>query len=138
MNNLQRLIDIGFKQIGKWVCNPDLQIERNFKGKRKNVLYAFVVDGEPMYVGKAGDFMGVMNAYRHPGKRSTRIRIKQHIIDRIEAQCDVNVYMFEQTEDILFRGIKLNLCHALEEEIINIMNLEWNIIGKPKQISSIK
>jgi len=132
MDKLQKLFDIGFRQIGKWNCNPNLQLERSFKGTRKNVLYAFVVDGEPMYVGKAGDFMGVMNAYRHPGKRSTRIRIKQHLIDRIEAGCNVIVLMFEQTDDMYFHGIKLNLCHALEEEIIKIMNLEWNIIGKVK------
>jgi hypothetical protein len=133
-NKLDKLIDIGFRQIGYWSFGINtLNLHRSFKGSKKNVLYAFIVDDEPMYVGKAGDFMGVMNAYRHPGERSTRIRIKGKIIESLMANKKVEVYMFEQTEDIFYKDIKINLCHGLEEEIIKVMDLEWNIIGKSKR-----
>jgi hypothetical protein len=129
----QKLIDIGFRQIGYWSVSVDvLTLHRSFKGSKKNVLYAFIVDDEPKYVGKAGDFMGVMNAYRHPGKRSTRIRIKGKIIESLISNKKVEVYIFEQQEEIFFKNIKINLCHGLEEEIIKVMDLEWNIIGKSK------
>jgi hypothetical protein len=131
----QKLIDIGFRQIGYWSVSVDvLTLHRSFKGSKKNVLYAFIVDDEPKYVGKAGDFMGVMNAYRHPGKRSTRIRIKGKIIESLISNKKVEVYIFEQLEEIFFKDIKINLCHGLEEEIIKVMDLEWNIIGKLKNL----
>ena len=48
---MQRLIDIGFEQVGKWYLK-DEKIAFDVTSSRKtNILYAYIIDSEVMYVG---------------------------------------------------------------------------------------
>ena len=63
---MNRLLDIGFELSGHWFLTEgrlDFALARN--ATRSNILYAFVTDGEVLYVGKTVRTLTVrMSNYR--------------------------------------------------------------------------
>jgi hypothetical protein len=50
---LTKLTDIGFKKVGHWILENDTPKVKLFaEAESANILYCFVVDGEPKYIGK--------------------------------------------------------------------------------------
>ena len=81
-NPLARLKGIGFIVAGVWKLNGEgIIYELNELATARNVLYAFVVDGELMYVGKTVQPLHTrMAGYKCPGNtQSTNIRNNQII-----------------------------------------------------------
>ena len=50
---LNRLLNIGFRCVGHWKCLSDkLKCELLSHSNTSNILYAFISNGEVMYIGK--------------------------------------------------------------------------------------
>ena len=74
---MNRLLEIGFAPAGHWLLRGENVVYElaNF-GTQRNILYAFVCDGEVKYVGKTVQpLRSRMQGYQNPGSsQSTNIR----------------------------------------------------------------
>ncbi len=70
---MNRLLEIGFQPAGHWLLEEDqLRFELARHSAQKNILYAFVCDGEVKYVGKTTRTLAArMAGYKRPGKTQT-------------------------------------------------------------------
>jgi hypothetical protein len=69
-SKLARLKAIGFTLAGRWsLMDGQLAFELDQLGSARNVLYAFVVDGQLMYVGKTTQTLhSRMGGYKSPAQ----------------------------------------------------------------------
>ena len=75
-----------------------------------------------------------MCGYRRPGaSQPTNTRIKPLILEMISANKELSIYHFECTKEVKFRGIRLNLAAALEDELIARISPMWNVHGRTKE-----
>lgn len=149
-SSVDRLVTAGFTQAGRWtlanqilrlVLDPGVMHEQN-------VLYAFVVSGRLMYVGKTTQsLLKRMQGYRSPANSaerggSTNIKNNRNIIDALMAGANVDIYVLH-TLPIPHHGeFPVNLAAGLEDSLIRTLAPPWN--GKslapatnPKQASSL-
>jgi len=126
---MNRLLDIGFRAVGCWklkdgepVCQLDSLVAA------KNVLYAFISDGEVKYVGKTTQTLGKrMYFYQNPGPRqSTNIKVKQQIKELLSAGRAVDILALADNGLIHYGNFHLNLAAGLEDSIISKISPEWN------------
>lgn len=70
---MNRLLEIGFVPAGHWTLENDrLKCELSRHSTQKNILYAFVCDGQVKYVGKTIRALAIrMSGYKTPGKTQT-------------------------------------------------------------------
>jgi hypothetical protein len=131
-NNLQSLLDLGFESVGEWKLRFDqlsFQIDR-YKEK-KNILYAFVGDGKILYIGKSDQTLYQrMNGYKNPGPtQSTNINNHSRMKGNLEQNKRTLIYIFFQKEDLIYRGVNVNLAAGLEDNLITIFKPPWNNLG---------
>ena len=71
---LDRLKLIGFTLVGSWkLLNGEPAFELHQHAAAPNILYAFVVDGDLMYIGKSIlSLRKRMASYKNPGKSQIR------------------------------------------------------------------
>ncbi len=85
MENLDQLLEIGFKYAGVWRLENERKLIcelADFSGS-KNILYAFVCGETVKYIGKTNQLLQKrMNGYQKPGpSQNTNIRINKQIVD---------------------------------------------------------
>jgi hypothetical protein len=70
---MNRLLEIGVQPAGHWLLEGNqLTYELARHSAQKNILYAFVCDGEVKYVGKTTRALATrMAGYKRPGKTQT-------------------------------------------------------------------
>ena len=74
---LDRLMHIGFRHTGFWeLIGKQIKFVPVDAPQTNNILYAFVIDGSPVYVGKTIKTLGKrMHFYAKPGpKQSTNVK----------------------------------------------------------------
>ena len=66
---MNRLLDIGFKCIGHWISENDRPVfQLDSLAHSRNILYAFVCNGDVKYIGKTGRrLQDRMYGYQKPG-----------------------------------------------------------------------
>lgn len=131
--SLDKLISIGFKKVGVWSIkngqlSPNLTAEQN----SRNILYCFVIDNEPMYVGKTTQMLKRrMYGYQNPGKTQfTNIRNNQNIKGALARSTQVDIYVLPDHGLLHFGEFHLNLAAGLEDSITSTLKPTWNIQGK--------
>ncbi|RRN96456.1 GIY-YIG nuclease family protein [Pectobacterium aquaticum] len=136
---MNRLIEIGFIKVGYWkILDGTLKY---FPDERYadviNNLYAFVCDGEVMYVGKTtGRLKDRMYQYIRPNSsQSTNIKNNKNIYDILKKDIAVDIFVLPDSGLIHYGQFHLNLAAGLEDSIINIINPEWNGGKKASVIS---
>lgn len=126
---MNRLLEIGFQHAGHWqLDNNQLVLELNrFAGKR-NILYAFVCDGEIKYIGKTVSALAVrMGGYRNPGRgQSTNIRNHERIREMLLNGVAVEIFALPDDGLLHYGPYHLNLAAGLEDDLIRVINPEWN------------
>ena len=126
---MNRLLDIGFEPAGHWLLKSEVLVFELLRHTtQRNILYAFVSDGQIKYVGKTTQSLfSRMAGYRRPS-RSQVTNFKNH--ERIKA-----LLRTAATVDILalpdnglhhYGQFHLNLAAGLEDDIIRIIDPEWN------------
>lgn len=126
---MNRLLEIGFEPAGHWVLEGDrLRFELTRHSAQSNILYAFVCDGEVKYVGKtARPLSARMSGYRTPGRtQTTNIRNHQRIRELLAQGVAVEIFALPDSGLLHYGRFHLNLAAALEDDIIRIVDPEWN------------
>jgi hypothetical protein len=137
---MNRLLEIGFEPAGRWVLEGDrLMYELTRHSAQRNILYAFVCDGEVKYVGKTAKALSVrMSGYRSPAKEQQSTNLKNHerIKQLLMAGVEVDIFALPDNGLLHYGTFHLNLAAALEDDIIRALDPEWNggVKEQPKQL----
>lgn len=127
---MNRLLDIGFQTVGRWIHNNDsgLEFELLKELPHENTLYAFVADGEVRYVGKTTKTLhGRLRSYRHPGtSQRTNVRNNAAITALLSEGITVEILALPDPGHHRFGPFHLNLAAGLEDSIIEQLNPPWN------------
>lgn len=126
---MNRLLDIGFELSGHWFVSDgrlDFKLARN--ATRSNILYAFVNDGEVLYVGKTVRTLSMrMSNYRRPSKtQSTNISNNGRIRALLDVGDAVDILSLPDSGLIHYGKFHLNLAAGLEDSIIRTLDPPWN------------
>ncbi|WP_207921136.1 GIY-YIG nuclease family protein [Burkholderia pyrrocinia] len=129
---MNRLLDIGFQVAGDWFLEDSaLRISFRQHAEQRNILYAFVCDGEVKYIGVSTQTLRKrMSGYRSPGPKSTtNIRNNRNIRDLLAQGVEVEVYALPDSGLMHYGPFHLNLAAGLEASIIASLRPEWNIVA---------
>lgn len=126
---MNRLLQIGFQPAGHWYIDSDkLNFELTRHGTANNILYAFVGNGLVKYVGKTAQPLAKrMSGYRAPGRtQQTNIRCHQLIRSLLCEGVAVQIFALPDNGLMHYGPFHLNLAAGLEDDIIRIVNPDWN------------
>jgi hypothetical protein len=133
MNKLDKLIELGFKQVGTWsISGNKLELNLNVGHKTKDVLYGFVIDNDIKYIGKTiEELQKRLYGYKNPGPtQRTNIKNNKKINDSLISGKIIKIYALLDTEPIKYKSVKINLAAGLEDVLIKELSPEWNDLGK--------
>jgi len=128
-DKLARLKEIGFTITGYWkMVDGGIVCELNDLATTSNVLYAFAVDEQLMYVGKTIQALRVRLAgYRNPSKtQSTNIKNNRNIRDCLAQGKRVEIYVLPDNGLLHYGGFHLNLAAGLEDSLVLDLEPPWN------------
>lgn len=126
---MDRLLEIGFEPAGCWLLQGGkVAFELLRHASQRNILYAFVCDGQIKYVGKTVSKLAVrMSGYKNPSRtQTTNIRNNARIKELLEAGVAVDILALPDNGLLHYGQFHLNLAAALEDDIIRLINPEWN------------
>lgn len=126
---MNRLLGIGFEFAGHWLLEDSkLKCELIRHSQQKNILYAFICDGEVKYVGKTVRTLAErMAGYKNPDeKQTTNIKNHRRIRELLARGVTAEVFALPDNGLMHYGPFHLNLAAALEDDIIRVMNPEWN------------
>lgn len=127
---MQRLIDIGFEQVGKWYLKDDKIAFDVTSSEKTNILYAYIIDSEVMYVGKSSRSLKArLTNYKNPElSQRTNMRVNSYIKDNLIEGKSVLIYEYSQDSNITIGEFKVDISAGLEDSIIQKINPKWNIL----------
>jgi hypothetical protein len=134
---MNRLLEIGFQFAGHWhLVNGELSLELVRHGSQKNILYAFVSDGDVKYVGKTVQTLAKrMYGYTKPGvSQSTNVKNHARIKELLSTGASVDVFALPDNGLLHYGQFHVNLAAGLEDNIIAVLKPAWN--GQPANASS--
>lgn len=126
---MNRLLEIGFSPAGHWFMeNGKLDYELIRHSSQINILYAFVCDGQVKYVGKTTRTLALrMAGYKTPGKtQTTNINNHRRIKQLLAEDVAIEILALPDNGLLHYGQFHLNLAAALEDDIIRLINPEWN------------
>lgn len=126
---MNRLLDIGFTPAGHWLLEGEkLKFFLTRHSVQKNILYAFVCDGDVKYVGKTIRSLSQrMSGYKTPGPtQTTNINNHRRIKELLSRDVSVEIFALPDNGLLHYGQFHLNLAAALEDSIIRVMDPEWN------------
>ena len=132
MSDLQKLIDIGFIKVGKWIRTPSaINLFLTDCADSPNVLYCFVSDGAVLYLGKTvSPLKQRLYGYQNPGPtQSTNINGNKNISNLIADGKEVDIYALPDNGLLHFGCFHINLSAGLEDSIVKTLNPIWNKTG---------
>lgn len=126
---MNRLLAVGFEHAGHWSVEGDaLRFELARHASQRNVLYAFVCDGQVKYIGKTVQPLRVrLGGYRNPADgQSTNIANNRRIRELVSAGVAVDIFALPDNGLLHYGPFHVNLAAALEDDIIRVIRPEWN------------
>lgn len=132
--NLGKLQGAGFKPAGKWVLTQQglaLDLD-DIIGDKRDVLYAFAVDGALKYVGKtASTLRSRLQGYKTPpatanSGASTNIKNHQNIVAALKQGSTVDIYVLYALPSQEHYGFAVSLAAGLEGSLIKDLTPLWN------------
>jgi hypothetical protein len=136
-DKLASLKEIGFTPAGCWkLCDNALDFELGNHGTDNNVLYAFVVDDEVMYVGKTVlPLRARMAGYKTPGPTQSTNQKNNAKIREVLAQGQiVKILVLPDNGLVRFGSFHVNLAAGLEDSLIHELMPSWN--GGKKELAN--
>ena len=128
--SLQRLISLGFERAGRWFWERDnLDFKLTQFSNEVDILYAFVVDGDPKYIGKSVQTLYKrIYFYKNPGpSQRTNIRVNEKLNECLKQGSSIDIYIFVQKMPLMYLDIPINLAAGLEDNLISSLKPEWNL-----------
>lgn len=138
---MQNLNDIGFIRVGQWhLSDSGLQLSLEYLADAAPALYAFVVHGEVMYVGKTKrNLKARLYGYlKGGGTQRTNIRVRGKILEALRDVDFVEILGFHNPIPQSLGQFTINLPAALEDDIIAKLDPVWNGGREPTAIQQSK
>ena len=132
---MNRLLEIGFQPAGHWLrVDAKLKFDLMRHAAQTNILYAFVCDGEVMYVGKTIRTLATrMAGYKNPSQsQTTNVNNNRRILEVLSRGVAVEILALPDNGLLHYGAFHLNLAAALEDDIIRKLDPPWNG-GKPEK-----
>ena len=130
---MKRLTDIGFRKVGEWQAdNGEIKLNIFDLADANNILYAFMFDGQVLYVGKTTQRLkSRMYGYQKPGAtQSTNIKGKRLIQELLSNGKKVDIFALPDDGLHKLGMFHLNLAAGLEDSIVKTLKPKWNETGK--------
>ncbi len=96
-DTVQFLLELGFEEVGEWLIEEDsLLFSLTRHRNERNILYAFIAQGEVKYIGKSNQTLSRrMNGYKQPDpSQHTNIRINARMKDLLYKDISVQILAF--------------------------------------------
>jgi hypothetical protein len=135
-DKLSRIKAIGFILAGHWkLTDGVLALDLQNYGDVPNVLYAFIVDDQLMYIGKTVKTLSSrMAGYKTPGpSQRTNKKNNANICHALEQGKLVQIYVLPDNGLLYYGGFHVNVAAALEDSLIRDLAPPWN--GGQKETS---
>ena len=126
---MNRLLEIGFEPAGHWLLKGDeLVLELSRHASQRNILYAFVSDGEVKYVGKTTQSLHArMGGYKNARfRQTTNVRNNARIKALLQTGAAVDILAFPDNGLFHYGQFHMNLAAALEDSLISLIAPPWN------------
>ncbi len=140
-DQLAQLSKIGFTAAGFWKLDGDnIACQLNELAAVRNVLYAFAVNGQLMYVGKTVQpLRSRMAGYRSPGPtQSTNIKNNLKIRKTLAQGSQVDIYVLPDNGLLHYGGFHVNLAAGLEDSVVRDLKPAWNGGQKESQNQTLE
>lgn len=127
---LSKLISMGFEHVGDWFLDgQDVSYQLSKFGNERNILYAFIENGQVNYIGKSIQNLNKrMYLYKNCGEsQRTNIRVREKIRSSLANGSRVMIYVFIQKVHMTYENIPINLAAGLEDNLIRLISPKWNI-----------
>ncbi len=128
-DKLDRIKAMGFTRAGRWnLSDSALTFELDALADARNVLYAFVVDNELMYVGKTVQALRKrMVGYKVPSAtQSTNIKNNRKIHECLAGGKVVEIFVLPDNGLLKYGGFHVNLAAGLEDSLVRDLMPPWN------------
>ncbi|OLE58258.1 MAG: hypothetical protein AUI36_13775 [Cyanobacteria bacterium 13_1_40CM_2_61_4] len=128
-SNLDKLIKMRFVECGEWTAHDGQLTAKLLKcADEPKVLYAFVVDGMVVYIGKTiRSLRSRMQGYRSPGKTQfTNIRNNAKVLQALNSGKRVLIYVLPDNGLLSYGGFHVNLAAGLEDDLVKQLSPPWN------------
>jgi len=138
---MDRLLKMGFKKVGSWkLVDGKPKFDITTMVNTKNVLYAFVSDGEIKYIGKTTmSFKKRMYHYQNPGPtQRTNINNNSRIAEHLSGGHPVDILALADDSMLHYADFHINLAAGLEDNMVAELNPEWNKAGTNKTFTMPK
>lgn len=123
------LASLGFVPAGHF-DDDGPHVRRNLvqHADRCPALYAFVIEGSVMYIGKTiKPLSGRMDQYAKPGiSQSTNLRNHASIKESLDAGKRVEIWVLVDWDPMEHRGVPINVAAGIEDALIERMSPPWN------------
>lgn len=127
---MNRLLEIGFELAGHWLLGDDQKLSCKLlrHSAQANILYAFVRNGEVMYVGKTVRTLSArMAGYRNPNEsQTTNVNNNRRIFELLSKGDAIDILALPDNGLLHYGRFHVNLAAALEDDIIRKLNPPWN------------
>ncbi len=130
---LSRILESGFVKVGRWEIHEGKLMCNLVKEQTSfNVLYAYIVDDEVLYVGKTTiRLKDRMYQYQNPDRRQkTNLRVNELLSKAVSDGREIKVFALPDPGDMDYHGFHLNLAAGIEDSVISQLQPTWNKIGK--------
>jgi len=132
-SSMNRLFNMGFRSVGLWrIDEGRLILDLKECALSTNVLYAFIMDDEVVYIGKTIQKLKQrLRGYATPGPtQSTNIKGNRLITEALNGGRCVDIFALPDTGLLTFGGFHLNLSAGLEDSLVSTLKPRWNTTGK--------
>ncbi|OUS08870.1 hypothetical protein A9Q96_00565 [Rhodobacterales bacterium 52_120_T64] len=126
---MDRLENIGFEKVGRWkLVNGLVDLELTNLKNRRNILYAFVIDGDVMYIGKTVQPLEKrLYGYKYPRvSQTTNIKNNANILRCLSDNKVVEIFALPDSGLHQIGEFHLNLAAGLEDSLISVLSPAWN------------
>ena len=130
---LSRILESGFVEVGRWeMCDGKLMCNLVKEQTSYNVLYAYIVGDEVLYVGKTTSRLrDRMYQYQNPGRsQRTNLRVNELLSKAVSDGKEIRVFVLLDLGDMNYHGFHLNLGAGIEDSVISQLRPKWNKTGK--------
>lgn len=119
--------------------NELLRYELHQHRTARNILYAFIAQGEVLYIGKSVQTLaGRMNGYKMPGvTQRTNIANNARIKATLGTGVPVQIIVFVAPEQFTYRDLSINLAAGLEDNLIARLLPPWNSMDMRADAASV-
>lgn len=128
-DSLDKLVSAGFKACGSWnIANDKINYDIDCATHLMNVLYAFIVEGKVMYIGKTNRSLPTRLAgYKKLSRtQSTNIKNNRNICECLKCGKRVEIYFLPDNGLLKYGSFHLNVAAGLKDSLIRELAPVWN------------